>query len=81
MCHLRILAIITIPKISFILLLWVIREIENFKLFSKNSMLNEIMRWALCFNFIPYLCREVLQGQGYFGQVLAFELKQLLMGW
>ena len=30
---------------------------------------------------MPYLCREVLQGQGYFGLALAFELKLLVMGW
>ncbi|KAJ6947501.1 hypothetical protein NC651_002018 [Populus alba x Populus x berolinensis] len=29
---------------------------------------------------MPDSCREVLQGQGYFGLVLAFELKLLAMG-
>ena len=30
---------------------------------------------------MPYLCREVLQGQGYFGLAPVFELKLLAMGW
>lgn len=40
------------------------------------------IKWFLfMFHMYGYLCREVLQGQGYFGLVLAFGRKLLDMDW
>jgi len=49
-----------------------------------TNMLAFVAKYFFCWVFficMPYLCREVLQGQEYFGLVPVFDLKLLAMGW